>query len=173
MSVNLSIPEKLDKLSLRECYLHSRLFEVVKVYNFEIVIRPWVAIQLEELQPVLVKIVKEISAFYQAKKDGKTEEILPAILKVIEQPKMLSDLMHLVYVTISHCNPEIVVDGTRYAIFDEAEMKQYLTLAEVISIARAALRINVEKNLSTGSPLPESQEPVAPPMILSGSPAAQ
>lgn len=128
-----------QKLSLRKALEHSILIEVLDLGAFRLRIRPWAPAQLEELQPLVLKIFAEFKQFQKEAKEAeaaekarkvkekketdepeKTEDIketdeipgfdpLDYIAKIVEKKEYFDDILHLVYVTIERGNETILV----------------------------------------------------------------
>lgn len=143
---------ELERITLREVFLHSSLCDKIQIFDgFTLDIRPWAPVQLEHLQPIILKVLKEIKKVKGNKEDDKETKWIDWILAIFDRPEFLPDLFHLVYITLEHSNAEIEHDGKRYTLFTEDEMRQYLPLGAIVKILRVVLEQNFEKNLSTES----------------------
>src|SRR3990167_10896982 len=87
------------KLSLREVFKHSKSVDYIEVEGlFQLEIRPWTVVQLEDLQQIVFKIYQEM------KKREKGVPAMEAFLDVIGKKEFLADVMYIVYAPIERSN---------------------------------------------------------------------
>ncbi|MFH0814307.1 MAG: hypothetical protein V2A69_15940 [Pseudomonadota bacterium] len=108
--------------------------------------------QIDELQPLLVKIIEEF------KKGPKDAPALDMILTLLKQKEYLESAVHIAYITVEKGNESIMLDGVEVALFTEEEFKQWIPLDVLLQIIKVIWSQNFEKNPFTGSKLKKVDE---------------
>jgi hypothetical protein len=144
------------KLTLKDVMKHSKLCRKIRVYDsFELVLRPWTTVQLQEGLPLIIKLTKEIKGLGLGEEVKKYTilELMNAFLPVIEKSKeFVNDIVDIIYLSLELSNETIVVeiDGTKQEmpLFSKEEMVNYLQLPVLIEILAVLFELNFSKNPS-------------------------
>lgn len=131
----------MKTITLRDVFKHSKIVEMVDIEGvFKLSIRPWTAVQLEVIQPLISKIYK------QFKKQDKNTTVIEAFMSMCENPEYIKDIMQIVYVTLEISNETILFYGEEMKIFPEDDMRKFLTLNKLFEIIRVIWKQNIEQN---------------------------
>lgn len=162
----------IKPITLREVMQHSAQFDYVEVSGlFKLKILPWVAVVLEECEPLVKRLIEEFKKAAEKDKDRKVQEI---ILEIASKKEYLEDIYHIVYVTMERGNKEIIVtiDGEEHKMgfFTIDEMKQEIPLETILDIIRVIWTQNFSKNLSRESDLQKIKQEMKKEILETISP---
>jgi len=141
--------ETLARVSLRDAMMHTALCDTITIREgFELTVRPWTAVEVDDLKPLIVKILGDFKSITDQKLT-----YIEGIVSLIEEKwnEYKSMVLHAAYVTLERSNKTLRIDGVEYKFFSEEEMATELPISVVMETIILVWKQNFEKNLSRDS----------------------
>lgn len=142
------------KIFLSALIKHSKMVKEIKVLNgmvtFKIV--PWGAVEVEELQPLLSRLVEDFKVFLTARKENNETDLWTAIAAFLKRDEISKITFDVVYRSLEKGNETVMVidpsteQEVEAEFFEKEELKAWLPVDEYIPIISAILDINFKRN---------------------------